>query len=91
MEAPKPQLVEMPGIKPGQKSVKRLKARHLSPLTKRIICDLFAAYESFDDVAKEMNVPGLNRSVISEVLHSVQIRKAPASEVRPVAQIRRQA
>ncbi len=88
MDTPKLHLIENGGLKAYQKQVKRLKARHLSMLTRRIICDKFAAFESCDDVIREMDMPGLTRAVIFEVLHSMQIRKGPASAEKSVAQFR---
>ena len=73
-------LLESVALKPGKRSVKRLKARHLSALTKQIIIDKFAATESYDDVADAMQMPGLTGKTVSEVLHSMQLRKGPATE-----------
>ncbi len=79
-----PQLVEFRGGiagKNGNKLPRRLKARHLAQSTRELIVRLFASYESYDDVAREMGIPGLSGKTVSEVIHAWQIRP-PAKERR---------
>jgi hypothetical protein len=80
----KPQLVDSVMLKAGfrRKSPRRLKAKHLSEVARREIIRLFMSYESHDDVAREMDMPGLTGRTVSEVLDVYQMRKPPASEAR---------
>ena len=63
----------------GKRSAKRLKARHLSALTKKIIVEKFAAMQCARDVADSMDIPGLTGTTVSDVLHSFTIRKQPGT------------
>jgi hypothetical protein len=59
---------------------RRLKAKHLSLLTRAEIVRLFRAYESFDDVAQKVNLPGLTGRTVAEVLQASIMRMPPQPE-----------
>lgn len=55
----------------------RIKARHLSPLLRRVIVDSFLAKGSSEDVAEELRIPG--RTVTDVVLaHALGARRYAA-------------
>lgn len=77
------QLVASNLLKAGKRRVKRLKARHLSQIAQAEIVRLFAAHQSYDDVADKMDMPGLTGRTVSEVLHLAQLRKSPVAASLP--------
>lgn len=89
---PNTQAVEKPAHISGKvrgKVPRRLKAKHLALSTRQMIVRLFRTYESYEDVAREMNVAGLSGKTVSEVIHAEQLRIPPGRE--PMAMVRRMA
>ena len=62
-----------------QRIPRRLKAKHLAHSTRELIVRLFRSLESYDDVAREMDMPGLTGKTVCEVLDAWQMRMPPAS------------
>jgi hypothetical protein len=73
-----------------KKQPKKLKVRHLSELTKRIIVERYASLMDFDEVAVVMEIPGLTGKTVCNVIASaiLDTRKPPAREVT-ISQVRR--
>lgn len=65
---------------PVKKQPKKLKVRHLSELSKRIIVERFAALLDYNEVAVSMEMPGLTGTTVSAVIaaHHLNSRKPPA-------------
>ena len=68
--------------KPGSRIPRRLKAKHLSEPTKRYIVERFEVLQSHDDVAREMEFPGLSGKTVSEVVDLFNVRRTVQSERR---------
>jgi hypothetical protein len=77
-----PQRIEKIASVPGKKHPKKLKVRHLSELTKRIIIERYAGLMDCDEVASAMEIPGLTGRTVQNVLLASMLptRKPPASE-----------
>lgn len=71
-----------------KKQPKKLKARHLSDLTKRIIVDRYSALGDFDEVAVAMGISGLTGKTVQNVITLALLpsRRPPHRELAlPVA------
>jgi hypothetical protein len=66
-----------------KKHPKKLKVRHLSELTKRIILDRYSSLMDFDEVAVAMEIPGLTGKTVANVIATFTLptRKPPAQAV----------
>ena len=73
-----------------RKQAKKLKVRHLSELTRRIILDRYLALMDFDEVAVAMELPGLTGKTVANVVTVAMLgtRKPPAREVSAFSQRR---
>lgn len=79
------------GIQPAaRKHPKKLKARHLSELAKRIIVERYSSLMDFDEVAASMRIPGLTGKTVANVVTCFMLttRKPPAREVAVTAERR---
>lgn len=77
-----PQRVDLVLPVTGKSRPKKLKVRHLSELTKRLIVERFEALQDDDEVATAMEIPGLTGRVVNAVTraHLLKSRKPPARE-----------
>jgi len=66
-----------------KKQAKKLKVRHLSELTRRIIIERYTALMDFDEVAVAMQIPGLTGKTVANVITCglLDTRKPPSREV----------
>jgi hypothetical protein len=77
---------------PGKRRRKKLKARHLSELTKHLIIERFKAVQDHQEVADQMELPGLSARTVAAVIDADLLisRKPPQQQQQVVAITRRQ-
>lgn len=74
----------------GKKRRKKLKARHLSELTKRLIIERFKAVQDHQEVADGMELPGLSARTVAAVIDAdLLISRKPPQQQQQVAMMPR--